>query len=158
MFDIGGWEFLLIAVIGIIIIGPKELPSAIRNITQWIRKARSLARDFQGGLDEMVREAELDEVRKELEADIDTISVENQIGEAVDPTGDIRGAFDEQDDWYSDHAEEPEPDDGADQDWPDPDGDSGDDDAVGEDDSLVPVDEDDGDAEVADENPDRAGS
>ena len=63
MFDIGGWEFLLIIVLALLIIGPKDLPLAIRTITQWIRKARSLAQEFQYNLDDIVTQAEIDKVK-----------------------------------------------------------------------------------------------
>ena len=66
MFDIGGWEFLLIAILGIIIIGPKELPGAIRTVSMFVRRARELARDFQSGLEDMAREAELDTLTDDL--------------------------------------------------------------------------------------------
>ena len=56
MFDIGGWEFLVVIVIAIIVIGPKDLPGTIRTVTGWIRKARELAREFQSGLDDLARE------------------------------------------------------------------------------------------------------
>ena len=58
MFDIGGWEFLVIAILAIIVIGPKDLPATVRIVSQWARKARGLAREFQSGLDEMAREAD----------------------------------------------------------------------------------------------------
>ena len=65
MFDIGWQELFLLAVLAIIVIGPKDLPGAIRTVTTWIRKARSMARDFQDGLDDVVREAELDSITAE---------------------------------------------------------------------------------------------
>ena len=65
MFDIGWQEVMVVAVLAIIVIGPKDLPRAIKTITHWVRKARSLARDLQDGLDEVVREAELDDIKKE---------------------------------------------------------------------------------------------
>ena len=111
MFDIGGWEFMIIVVLGIIIIGPKELPGAIRNVTMWIRKARGLAREFQGGLDDMVREVELDKVKEEIQGKLDPTdtmsSLRAEIEEAVDPEGEIAGSFDiEGNDWYSDHHDD----------------------------------------------------
>ena len=62
MFDIGGWEFLLIVILGIIIIGPKELPGAIRTVTGFVRRARELSREFQSGLEEVARQVELDKL------------------------------------------------------------------------------------------------
>jgi sec-independent protein translocase protein TatB len=67
MFDIGGSELLVIAVVALVVLGPKELPAAVRNIQGFVRKARSLAHDFQTGLSEMAREIELDKMKAEVE-------------------------------------------------------------------------------------------
>jgi len=66
MFDIGWQELFIVAVLALIVVGPKDLPKTIKTVTTWIRKARMMARDFQSGVDEMVREAELDDVKKQL--------------------------------------------------------------------------------------------
>ncbi len=65
MFDIGWQELFVMAVLAIIVIGPKDLPRAIRTLTLWIRKARGMARDLQEGVDEMAREAELDDIKEQ---------------------------------------------------------------------------------------------
>lgn len=88
MFDIGWTEMLVIAVLALIIIGPKDLPKAMRTVGQWVRKARSLAREFQSGVDEMVREAELDDARKALEA-TSRGNIAKSIAKAVDPSGEL---------------------------------------------------------------------
>src|ERR1700749_1549922 len=71
MFDIGWSEFVLIAVVALIAIGPKELPGVLRTMGQWMGKARKMAAEFQGQFQEAMREAEMadlkdsfDEVRK----------------------------------------------------------------------------------------------
>lgn len=64
MFDIGGWEVFVIAALALIVIGPKELPRVVRNVGRWVAKARSLAREFQTGMEDAAREADLDELRK----------------------------------------------------------------------------------------------
>ena len=71
MFDIGWSEFVLIAVVALIAIGPKELPGVLRTLGQWMGKARKMAAEFQGQFQEAMREAEMadlkdsfDEVRK----------------------------------------------------------------------------------------------
>ena len=71
MFDIGWSEFVLIAVVALIAIGPKELPGVLRTMGQWMAKARKMAAEFQGQFQEAMREAEMadlkdsfDEVRK----------------------------------------------------------------------------------------------
>ncbi|MEK9661349.1 MAG: Sec-independent protein translocase protein TatB, partial [Alphaproteobacteria bacterium] len=66
MFDLGWSELLLIAAVALIIIGPKDLPQAIRTVTQVIRKLRGMAREFQSGLDDLAREAGVDEIKRDL--------------------------------------------------------------------------------------------
>ncbi len=68
MFDIGIDEMLLVAVIAIVVIGPKDLPMALRTAGKWIGKMRSLSRHFQSGLDAMIREAEMEEMEKKWKA------------------------------------------------------------------------------------------
>ena len=65
-FDIAWPEFLLIGVVALVVIGPKDLPAALRVAGYWVRKARTMSREFQSHFDQMLREAELDEVRQEL--------------------------------------------------------------------------------------------
>ena len=88
MFDIGWTEMMVIAMLALIIIGPKDLPGTLRTVGQWVRKARSLAREFQSGVDEMVREAELDDARKALEA-TNRGNIAKSIANAVDPSGEL---------------------------------------------------------------------
>ena len=88
MFDIGGLEMALILLVALLVVGPKELPRLLKTVGHWVRKARSLAREFQSGLDDIVREAELDEAKKMIE-DTSRGSIEKKIGEAVDPTGEM---------------------------------------------------------------------
>lgn len=64
MLDVAPTELLLVAVVALLVIGPKELPNAMRVVGRWIAKARGVARHFRSGLDEMVRQAELEEMEK----------------------------------------------------------------------------------------------
>src|SRR3546814_20158712 len=64
MFDIAWSELGVVAVAALVVIGPKDLPKVLRTMGQWTSKARSMAREFQSGLADMVREAELDDLRK----------------------------------------------------------------------------------------------
>ena len=64
MFDIGGLELLVLAVILIVVVGPKELPGMLRVFGRTMAKVRGMAAEFRGQFDEALREAELDEVRK----------------------------------------------------------------------------------------------
>ncbi len=69
MFDIGWQELFILAVLAIIVIGPKDLPRAIRTISKGVRKARSMARDLQDGMDDVIREAELDDLKEKFDGD-----------------------------------------------------------------------------------------
>jgi sec-independent protein translocase protein TatB len=64
MFDIGWSELVVIAVVALIAIGPKELPGVLRMVGQWMGKARKMASEFQGQFNEAMREAEMADVKK----------------------------------------------------------------------------------------------
>ncbi|WP_374943309.1 Sec-independent protein translocase protein TatB [Sphingomonas sp.] len=64
MFDIAPSELLLVAFVALVVIGPKDLPKAMRVVGYWVGKARGVARQFRSGFDSMVREAELEEMEK----------------------------------------------------------------------------------------------
>ena len=66
MFDLGWTEILLIAVVAIVVIGPKDLPRAMRSVGQWTTKVKRMAGDFQRQFNEAVREAELDDVKNQV--------------------------------------------------------------------------------------------
>lgn len=99
MFDIGGWEFLLIAILGIIIIGPKELPGAIRTVSMFVRRARELAREFQSGLEEVAREAELDKLTEDMKDIADPGDIRKQFEDTIDPEGEIKHAMEFDREW-----------------------------------------------------------
>ena len=65
MFDIGWDEMLLTVIIAIIVIGPKELPRALRTAGRWIAKVRRVSGHFRSGIETMIREAELEEMEKQ---------------------------------------------------------------------------------------------
>ena len=88
MFDLGWGEMAVIALVAIIILGPKELPHALKTLGRAIRKVREVSREFQGHVDEMVREAELDDVRKQLE-DVKGKGITKALQEQVDPKGEF---------------------------------------------------------------------
>jgi sec-independent protein translocase protein TatB len=90
MFDIGWSEMAVVLLVALIVIGPKDLPTVARTVGRWVGKARAMAREFQRSFEEMAREAELDEIRKE----IDRVSRERiDIGRAVSKTVDGDGAL-----------------------------------------------------------------
>jgi sec-independent protein translocase protein TatB len=68
MFDIAWGEFVLIAVVALIVIGPKELPAVLRAIGQWTTKIRRMASEFQGQFQEALREAEMADLKKEVDS------------------------------------------------------------------------------------------
>ncbi len=87
MFDIGWQELFIIVVVGIIVVGPKELPRAARAIAGFVRKARMMAHEFQDGVDDMIQQADLDDIKKGLgETGAD---LKNQVTEQIDPDGTI---------------------------------------------------------------------
>ncbi len=86
MFDIGWQELFIVAVFALIVVGPKDLPQAIRTITTWIRKARMMTRDFQAGVNEMVREAELDDLKDTLTKPGD---LKKTLTDAIDADGEL---------------------------------------------------------------------
>lgn len=65
---IGGFEVLVVALVALVIVGPRDLPVLLRKVGQWIAKARQMANEFRASFDEMARQSELDELRKEVEA------------------------------------------------------------------------------------------
>ncbi len=67
MFDISWTEFLLIGIVALIVIGPKELPGVMRTLGQWTRKVRSMANDFQNQFHEAMREAEMADLKKQVD-------------------------------------------------------------------------------------------
>ncbi len=87
MFDIGGWELLFLMVIALVVVGPKELPQLMRMVGRWTGRARAMMREFQASFDEMARQAELEEIQKEV-GDIaggkDLKNLQAQINQSVD--------------------------------------------------------------------------
>lgn len=91
MLDIGWMEFILIAIVALIIIGPKDLPKTLATVSRWIGNIRAMARKFQHGLDDMVRESEIGDIRDQMKEQMD--EAEREMSDA-DPSGDFEEAFD----------------------------------------------------------------
>jgi sec-independent protein translocase protein TatB len=89
MFDFSWGELLIVGVIALVVLGPKELPNALRTVSNLTKTARKLANEFQSGVNEIVREAELDEARKAAQS-IGKGSVSKAIGNVLDPTGEMK--------------------------------------------------------------------
>ncbi len=88
MFDLAWSEIALILLVALVVIGPKDLPHAIRGVADFIRRARRMAGEFQVHVDEMMRESKLDEVKRQID--------EVRTG-IYDMTRDVERQIDEQD-------------------------------------------------------------
>jgi len=88
MFDFAWSELALIAVVALVVIGPKDLPRVLKSVGQWVRKARAIAREFQGSLEQMVREAELDDVKQDIDR-ATSFDLNSEMKKAIDPGGEI---------------------------------------------------------------------
>jgi sec-independent protein translocase protein TatB len=86
-FDIGWSEFMVIGVVALIVIGPKDLPAALRVAGYWVRKARTLSREFHSSVEQMMREVELHEVQQQLKKATE-FNVEHEFQKIVDPVND----------------------------------------------------------------------
>ncbi len=95
MFDFAWSEIALIGVVALVAIGPKDMPVAIKTVTDLIKKARRMASEFQGQVDEMVRDTELQGVRSsltELRSDLKGLNLRGQLAKAIDADGSLRRA------------------------------------------------------------------
>ncbi len=89
MFNFSWSELALIAVVALVVIGPKDLPRVMRTVGMWTRRARAIANEFQGSIEQMVREAELDEVRKQVN-EVTNLDFEREFNRAIDPEGEMQ--------------------------------------------------------------------
>jgi len=92
MFDFAWSEIALIAAVALIAIGPKDMPAAIRTVSGMVKKARRMAAEFQTHVDEMVREANLDEFKSQFN-DIRNFDVKSVIEKTIDPDGSLKNTF-----------------------------------------------------------------
>ena len=79
MLDFNFAEMAVVAVVALVVIGPKDLPKALRVVGYWVGKARGVARQFRSGFDEMIREAELAEMEKKWQAENERIMREHPV-------------------------------------------------------------------------------
>ena len=94
MLDLAWSEIALIAVVALVVIGPKDLPEAVRGVARGVQKLRRMAGEFRSQADELVREANLDELRQQIQ-DIRNFNMRDEIERAVDRDGTIRKTFTE---------------------------------------------------------------
>lgn len=89
MFDFAWSELALIGVVALVVIGPKDLPRVMKNVAFWVRKARSIAREFQNSLEDMVHDAELDDVKRDLDA-ATRFNFDEEMSRTIDPHGELK--------------------------------------------------------------------
>lgn len=89
MFDVGYSELLVIAVVALVVIGPKDLPKVMRTVGNWVGRARGMARHFRSGVDAMMREAELEEMEKKWKAENERIMREFPTADATGPAASL---------------------------------------------------------------------
>lgn len=92
MFDFAWSEIGLIAAVALILIGPKDMPVAIRTIADMVKKARRMAGEFQTHVDEMLRDANLGEVRDQISS-IRNFDIRGEIERHIDPDRSLRDTF-----------------------------------------------------------------
>jgi sec-independent protein translocase protein TatB len=92
MFDFSWSEIVVIGGVALIAIGPKDLPVAIKTVSNMVKKARKMASEFQTHVDEMVREADLGDVKTTLN-DVRNMNLSVLMEKTVDPDNTIRNAF-----------------------------------------------------------------
>ena len=89
MFDLGYTELLLVAIVALIVVGPKDLPKLMRTVGNMVAKVRATARHFKSGMDEMIRQSELDEMRAKWDAHNAAIMKETGAADGRAPATDL---------------------------------------------------------------------
>jgi len=93
MFDIAPSELMMVAAVALVVIGPKDLPRAMRFVGQWVARARGMARHFRAGLDEIVRQEELSEMQKKWDAENARIMAEHPMPIPIEEADDAAYAY-----------------------------------------------------------------
>jgi len=88
MLDIGGWEFLVVAFVLLMVVGPKELPNMLRGFTRAVRRIRSMASEFTRGMAELAPDNELGDLKSTI-ADVKSGNLD-RIAEKIDPGGELK--------------------------------------------------------------------
>jgi sec-independent protein translocase protein TatB len=92
MFDFAWSELALIGVVALVAIGPKDMPVAIKSIATLVKKARRMAGEFQVHVDDLMKEADLSEMRDHLK-ELRSLNLRGTVERAIDPDGTLRGSF-----------------------------------------------------------------
>ena len=88
MLDIGGWEFLIVAFVLLMVVGPKELPKMLRGFTRAMRQVRSMASEFTRGMEDLATDSELGDLKNTI-ADVKTGNLTG-IADKIDPVGELK--------------------------------------------------------------------
>ena len=88
MLDIGGWEFLIVAFVLLMVVGPKELPKMLRGFTRAMRQVRSMASEFTRGMEDLATDSELGDLKNTI-ADVKTGNLTG-IADKIDPAGELK--------------------------------------------------------------------
>ena len=92
MFDFGWQEFLVIAFVLVLVVGPKDLPKVLRTVTQYLKNMRQMAGEFHRGLEKMADEADLKDVKKSFN-DLNNNNINSTIQEHLDPSNEVSKAL-----------------------------------------------------------------
>lgn len=96
MFDLGWSEMGIVLLVALLVLGPKEMPKLARDLGRWVGKARALAREFQRSLEDMARETELEDVKKQIDdagRELRRPQLTKRLEREVDPDGELSRAF-----------------------------------------------------------------
>jgi sec-independent protein translocase protein TatB len=88
LLDFGWSEILLIGIVALVVIGPKDLPKAMRIAGYWIKKARALSQEFHSSVEEVIREAELEEMRQQFKKATE-LDLDKEFERTIDPDGQL---------------------------------------------------------------------
>ena len=91
MLDIGGWEFLVVAFVLLMVVGPKELPNILRGFTRAMRRIRSMASEFTRGMEDLASDNELGDLKSTI-ADVKSGNL-NRIANKIDPEGELKDSM-----------------------------------------------------------------
>jgi sec-independent protein translocase protein TatB len=88
MLDIGGWEFLVVAFVLLMVVGPKELPKMLRGFTRAMRQIRSMASEFTRGMEDLASDSELGDLKNSI-SDVKSGNLD-RIADKIDPGGELK--------------------------------------------------------------------
>ena len=88
MLDIGGWEFLIVAFVLLMVVGPKELPKMLRGFTRAMRQVRGMASEFTRGMEELASDSEIGDLKNTI-SDVKSGNL-NRIDHKIDPKGELK--------------------------------------------------------------------